>query len=61
MSMKEYLLEFENLNHEMTVSNMKIPDTALAFQVLEGAGLNENHNAIIKETLLKVKDGKQRS
>ena len=42
MSMNEYLLEFENLNHEMTVFNMKIPDTVLAFQVLEGAGLNEN-------------------
>ena len=26
----------------MTVFNMKIPDTLLAFQVLEGAGLNEN-------------------
>ena len=59
MSMNEYLLEFENLNHEITISNMKIPDTVLAFQMLE-AGLNENHNAIIKETLLKVKDGKQR-
>ena len=42
MSMNEYLLEFENLNHEMTVFNMKIPDTVLAFQMLEGAGLNEN-------------------
>ena len=39
MSMNEYLLGFENLNHEMTVFNMKIPDTVLAFQVLEGAGL----------------------
>ena len=35
-------LEFENLNHEMTVFNTKIPDTVLAFQILEGAGLNEN-------------------
>ena len=58
MSMNEYLLESENLNHEMTVSNMKIPDTVLAFQMLEGAGLNKNHNAVIKKTLLKVKDAK---
>ena len=42
MSMNEYLLKFENLNHEMAVFNVKIPDTVLAFQVLEGAGLNEN-------------------
>ena len=42
MSMNEYLLEFENLNHEMTVFNMKIPDTVAAFQILEGAGLSEN-------------------
>ena len=42
MSMNEYLLEFENLNHEMTVFNMKIPDTVVAFQILEGAGLSEN-------------------
>ena len=43
MSVNEYLLEFENLNHEMAVFNMKIPDTVLVFQVLDGAGLNENH------------------
>ena len=42
MSMNEYLLGFENLNLEMTVFNMKIPDTVLAFQILQGAGLNEN-------------------
>ena len=43
MSVNEYLLELENLNHEMAVFNMKIPDTVLAFQVPEEAGLNENH------------------
>ena len=42
MSMNEYLLKFENLKLEMTIFNMKIPDTVLAFQILEGAGLNEN-------------------
>ena len=42
MSMNEYLLEFENLNHEVAVFNMKIPDTVVAFQILEGAGLSEN-------------------
>ena len=42
MSMNEYLLKFENFNHEITVFNMKILDTVLAFQILEGAGLNEN-------------------
>ena len=43
ISMNEYLLEFENLNHEMAIFHMKIPDTVLAFQVLEGTGLNANH------------------
>ena len=38
--------EFENLDHEMTVFNMKIPDTVLTFQVLEGAGLNGNQRQI---------------
>ena len=42
MSMDEYLLEFENLKHKMDVFNRKIPDTVLAFQILEEAGLNEN-------------------
>ena len=38
MSVNEYLLEFENVNHEITDFNMKISDTVLAFQILEGAG-----------------------
>ena len=42
MSMNEYILEFENLSHEMSSFNMTFPDTVLAFQILEGAGLNEN-------------------
>ena len=42
MSMNEYLLEFENLNHEMGIFSMKILDAVLAFQVLEVAGLNKN-------------------
>ena len=42
MSMNEYILEFENLSHEMSSFNMTFPDTVLVFQILEGAGLNEN-------------------
>ena len=42
MSMNDYLLDFENLNHKMTVFNMKIPPAVLAFQILEGIDLNEH-------------------
>ena len=31
-----------NINYEMTVFNIKIPDTVLACQIPEGAGLNKN-------------------
>ena len=44
MSMNEYILEFENLSHEMSSFNMTFPDAVLAFQILEGAGLNENQH-----------------
>ena len=40
MSMTEYILEFENLGHEMSSFNMTFRGTVLAF--LDGAGLNEN-------------------
>ena len=40
--MNECILEFENLSHEMSTFNMAFPDTVLAVQILEGAGLNEN-------------------
>ena len=43
MSMNEYILKFQNLNHAMSSFNMTFPDTVLVFQILEGAGLNENH------------------
>ena len=39
MSMNGYIVEFENLNHEMNIHNMVLPDTVLA---LEGAKINVN-------------------
>ena len=42
MSMNDYIIEFENLNHEMNIHNMALPDTVLAFKMLEGAMLNDN-------------------
>ena len=42
MSMNEYILVFENLGHEISSFNMTFRDTVLAFQILDGAGLNEN-------------------
>ena len=41
MSMNDYIIEFENLNHEMSIHSMAVPDTVLAFKILEGAMINE--------------------
>ena len=55
MSMNEYILEFENLNHEMSIHNMALPDTILAFKILEGL-INDNQRqmAFILATDLSV-------
>ena len=42
MSMNDYSLEFENLNHEMSIHNMALLDTVLAFKILEAAMINDN-------------------
>ena len=42
MSMNDYSIEFENLNHQMSIHNMVLPDTVLAFKILEGAMINDN-------------------
>ena len=42
MSMNDYILEFENLSHQMTIHNMALPDTVLAFKILEGAMITVN-------------------
>ena len=45
MSMNEYIPGFENLSYEKSSFNMT--DTVLAFQILEGAGLNENQRQMV--------------
>ena len=45
MPMNEYILGFENLSYEKSSFNMT--DTVLAFQILEGAGLNENQRQMV--------------
>ena len=42
MSMNDYILEFDNLNQEMSIHNMVLPDTVLAYKILEGAMINDN-------------------
>ena len=37
MSMNDYIIEFENLNYETSIHNIALPDTVLAFKILEGA------------------------
>ena len=39
--MNDYILEFEQLYCKMAEHEMKLPDTILAFKLLDGAGLNE--------------------
>ena len=41
ISMNDYTLEFEHLSYKMAEHDMKLPDTILAFKLLDGAGLNE--------------------
>ena len=42
MSMNDYILEFKNLSHEMGIHKMALPDTALAFKILEGAMITDH-------------------
>ena len=42
ISMNDYIIEFENLNHLMEHQNMKLPDKVLAFKLLDGAAISEN-------------------
>ena len=39
--MNDYIIEFENINHEMSIHSMTLPDTVLAFKILEGAMIND--------------------
>ena len=41
LSVNDYILEFEHLYCKMAEHDMKLPDTILAFKLLDGAGLNE--------------------
>ena len=41
ISMNDYILEFEHRYYKMAEHDMKLPDTILAFKLLDGAELNE--------------------
>ena len=41
LSMDDYIVEFEHLYYKMAEHDMKLPDTILAFKLLDGARLNE--------------------
>ena len=40
------ILEFEILSHEMSMHNMALPDTVLAFRILERAVINDNQQKV---------------
>lgn len=46
MTMMEYLLEFEHLNHKLLEHNMILPDISLAFKLLDSADLSEDKNQL---------------
>ena len=56
--MNDRILEFENLNHEMSIHSMALPDTVLAFKIFEGAMINDNQRqmalALASELSFKV-------
>ena len=42
ISVKDFIIEFENLNYKMDSYNMKLSDKVLAFKLLDGASVSEN-------------------
>nr|CAB3262901.1 uncharacterized protein LOC100184952 [Phallusia mammillata] len=46
MSMNDYVLEFEHLNHKLALHDMKLPNTILAFRLLDGANLGPNERQL---------------
>ena len=50
MSMNDFIIEFENLNHKMNSHNMKLPNKVLNFKLLGGASVSENQTQMC-ETL----------
>ena len=44
--MNDYILEFEHLYYKIAEHDMKLPDTILAFKLLDGAGLNETQRQL---------------
>ena len=42
--MNDYILEFENLNHEMTLYNLALPDILQAFKILGGAMVTDSQH-----------------
>ena len=41
LSINDYIWEFEHHYCKLAEHDMKLPDTILAFKLLDGAGLNE--------------------
>lgn len=46
MSMTDYILEFEHFHHKLTLHDMKLPDTILAFKLLDGANLEPSERQL---------------
>ena len=42
ISMNDYIIKFENLNHAMENQKMKLPSKVLALKLLDGAMISEN-------------------
>ena len=66
ISIKDYIIEFENLNHLMENQNMKLPDKILAFKILEGATISENQRLMCltlanDQTFKSIKTGLKRT
>ena len=44
--MNQHIVGFENLTHEINNCNIALPDTILAFRILEGLIIKENQRQI---------------
>ena len=55
MTTKDYIAKFEALNGNIRKYNMELPDSVLAYRLLNSANLNEEENKLCRATLTELR------
>ena len=55
MTISDYIIKFEQLYSRAKSHKMEILDGVLAYRLLNGAGLTENHKQLVRATVLEMK------